>query len=527
MVATVLRLRYRILFTTLARNPWQLVGFVFGLLWALGAVALVVGASIALAVLQGPLEARTAAILGGAALILGWVVAPVLVAGTDTSVDAAKLAPFPFTQRQTMIALSATGVTGIPGIATSLAALGTVALWVRWPAAAVLAVVGVVVGVGTCVVASRLAATLSTGFGTGRRGREILGTVVLVLLIFTGPILTAVVGLLDAAGASLDRLTQAADVLGWTPLGAVWAAPADLAVGDVVPALIKLAIGCVTLAALWFAWSQALAAATASPPRRAARAVKAGSLGMLGVMPTGGVGATWARSLKAWTRDPRYLRQLIIVPLLPVLFVFTGGTDGFLFAASTVVVGFVLSLVGYTDVSYDGTAFASVLSSGVRGREDRLGRMLAAACIGVPAIAAVAVITAAVGDTWHTLPAVLAAALALVLAGYGVSAVSSALIVVPVARPGDSPFKTVPGQTFVNGLLVFVVMGAVMVIAAPTLVLAAIGVVADRAALGWIALIVAVAVGVGAMIAGAILGGRLLDRTGPDLLQRIKAFPTG
>ena len=35
MVATVLRLRYRILGNTLARSPWQLVGFCFGMLGAL------------------------------------------------------------------------------------------------------------------------------------------------------------------------------------------------------------------------------------------------------------------------------------------------------------------------------------------------------------------------------------------------------------------------------------------------------------------------------------------------------------
>ena len=32
-----------------------------------------------------------------------------------------------------------------------------------------------------------------------------------------------------------------------------------------------------------------------------------------------------------------------------------------------------------TDISYDGTAFASVLSSGIRGRQDRWGRILGAA----------------------------------------------------------------------------------------------------------------------------------------------------
>ena len=49
------------------------------------------------------------------------------------------------------------------------------------------------------------------------------------------------------------------------------------------------------------------------------------------------------------------------------------------------------------------------------------------------------------------------------------TAVSSALIVTPVAAPGDSPFKSVPGQTFVSGLLVFVVLAACFVVGIPAL----------------------------------------------------------
>jgi ABC-2 type transport system permease protein len=48
-----------------------------------------------------------------------------------------------------------------------------------------------------------------------------------------------------------------------------------------------------------------------------------------------------------------------------------------------VLVAFVLCITGYSDISYDGTAFASVLASGIRGRQDRLGRILGAASVGV------------------------------------------------------------------------------------------------------------------------------------------------
>jgi ABC-2 type transport system permease protein len=526
VVATVLRLRYRSLGNTLARRPWQLVGFCFGILWAVGLLVAVVAGLIALSIFHDLTVARTVAVLGGSALLLGWVLGPVLIAGMETTVDAEHLAPFPLRTTQIMHALTAIGLTGIPGIITSAAAVATIVLWMRWPAAALFAIVCVVVAVLTCVLATRLMASLSAGLGGDRRGREIIGTVVLVLLIMSGPILTGVIALLDdAAGGLAGRFAQISEILGWTPLGAAWAAPGDAAAGSWLGALAKLAIAAATLALLWVLWARALESSITSPPHRAARVSRAGSLGLFGRMPTGGVGATWARALTAWLRDPRYLRQLLVIPLLPLLFGFTAGVDSWLFAASALLVALVLSIAGYADISYDGTAFASVLSTGIRGRDDRLGRLLGAACVGVPLTVLVATVTAVLPGSLERLPAVLGGSLGILLGGYAVTAVSSALIVTPVAAAGDSPFKSVPGQNFVNGLLVFVVWGASLVLAAPALVFSVAAFVTDASVLGWISLGLAIAVGLGAVAAGVVLGGRTLDRTGPDLLQRIKAFP--
>lgn len=525
MVATVLRLRYRLLANTLARSPWQLVGFIFGMLGALWLLGAVVAGLVAVSILQGLDAIRAIAVVAGSALLLGWTLGPVIVSGSDGTVDGDRLAPFPFSKRQLMLALTSTGLTGIPGIATSLAALSSIVLWIRWPAAAVVSLPMVAIAVLTCVLVSRLVATLTTGFSGRRRGREVIGTIVLGLVIMTGPILTGILGALDAAHDLPARLGLAGAILGWTPIGAAWAVPGDVAAGAWLPAACKLAIALGTLAALWVVWARALHASTGTRPRQTTRTVKSGALGLFGTMPTGGVGATWARSLTAWIRDPRYLRQLIFIPLFPALFAFTTGVDGVMFGASAVMVALILAVSGYADISYDGTAFASVLSSGVTGRADRWGRALGAGSVGVPAIIAIAVAVAAISGTWERLPAVLGGALGLLLVGYGVSAVSSALVVVPVPRAGDSPFKTVPGQTFASGMLVFVVMGACLMLAAPALVLAVIAMATASAPLGAIALLTGVVVGSAVTIGGVIVGGRVLDRTGPSLLQRIKAFP--
>lgn len=526
MVATVLKLRYRVLANTLARRPWQLVGFILSSLWGLGMLGGLVAGMIALAVF-GDLEAATVVmILGGSLLVLGWLVGPIVVAGLESTVDAVRLAPFPLTRRQVMLALAGTGATGIPGIVTTLAVLATLIVWVRWPVAALVAVPAVLLGVVTCVLASRLMGELSGGLG-GRRGREIVGTVVLVALIMTGPILTGVVALLDQAGGDLwARLQQAAGILAWTPLGAAWSIAPSVAAGQWLPALASAAIAVATVVVLWIVWDRVLETSTSSPRQKATRTVAAGKLGLFGVMPTGGVGATWARSLSGWLRDPRYLRQLIVIPLFPVLFAFTGGLDGFMFRLSPVLAALVMAAVTYADISYDGTAFGTTLATGVSGRADRWGRVLGAACVGVPLILIMTVATALLsGDVDH-LPAVLGAALGVLLAGYGACAVSSALIVTPVPAPGDSPFKSTPGQNSVVGLLVFAVWAAVLVLGLPAIILAIVNAVTGDPVWGWAALAAGVAVGGGVTVAGVFLGGRTLERTGPDLLVRIKAFPT-
>lgn len=526
MVATVLRLRYRILANNLVRRPWQLVGFCFGVLWALTFLALAVIGMVVLGLTQPREVIAAVAVLAGSLLLLGWLIGPLLLAGLDSTVDAARLAPFPLRPAEVMLALAATGVSGIPGIVTTLAAVSSVVLWLRAPLAAVVAVPCALLAVVTCVVATQTVSAASSAGGAGRRGRELAGTVVLVLLILSGPIITGVLSILDRATGDLAaRFGEAAVVLGWTPLGAAWAVAGDVAAGAWATAAAKLAIAVATVAILVALWRRALAAGASSPARAASRPVATGALRLFGVFPTGGVGATWARALTAWLRDPRYLRQLLVIPLFPVIFAFAAGVDSWLFWSCALLTAFVLSIAGYTDVSYDGTAFASVLATGIRGRDDRLGRMLGAASVGVPLLLTLAIVTTAVAGAWDRLPALLGGALGLLLVGYGVSAVSSALIVSPVAAAGDSPFRQVPGQTFVNSLLVFVVWGACLVPASPALVLAAISSVTGSAGLGWAALAVGIVVGVGVMAAGVVVGGRTLDRTGPDLLQRIKAFP--
>ena len=525
MVATVLRIRSRVLGNTLARSPMQLVGFIFGVL---GALWMLLFAAVGL-FFVGTLEfdvARSAVTAAGALLVLGWVIGPIFVTGVDTTLDPAKLAPFPMTTTQMMIAITAGGLTGVGGMATVLAALLSFLVWVHEPVAAITAIVCVPIGVLICVVASRAVAALAAGVGGGRRTREVIGLVAFVLLIFASPLLIGILNALRAAtdqGLQLQSIVQA---VSWTPIGAAWAVPGDLAIGDWPGAIVKFAIAVATLAVLWVLWFRNLSASVIAPPARSGAKRSAGSLGWFGVMPSSPVGATWARSLTSWTRDMRYLRQLFVIPFAPVLILIYSQWDvtGPFFAMSALLSAFFAGLSTYSDISYDGTAFATVMQTGIRGRADRLGRTLGAATVIVPLVLLTTIVTIAISGRWDLLPAVLGASVGLTLVGFGVGAVSSSLLVVPAPAPGDSPFKRVPGTTFSMFLAFFACWGIVAVVSLPIIVPTVIAALTGSSVAGWIALAVGPIEGIVVLLAGVAIGGRSLDASAPRLLGQLRSF---
>jgi ABC-2 type transport system permease protein len=521
VVATVLRLRYRLLGNMLTRSPWQLVGFVFGAVGAAGGLLVVVAALVLIG--QSGLDAvHSVVTLGGALLVVGWSIAPLLAGGVDTTIEAEQLAPFPLTTRQVMLALTLVGVCGIPGIVTTLGALIGLVASGSWPGAPLATIVCLPLGVLTCVVASRAVASFSSR-GRGRLG-NVLGLIGFGALVLAGPIVTGLLSVLDErSGLDADSVGALIDGLSWTPVGAVWAVPGELVDGDLAAGLLKLVIAIATLAALWLLWRRNVVAASVSPRRRVASA-RSGRLGWIRLAPTGAVAAGWARSLHYWLGDPRYLRNLVIVAVLPVLLAFALGwqVQTPIFAFVVVLPALLLGLVPYADVSYDGTAFSTVLAAGIRGRDDRTGRLLGALTATAPLVVLVTIATVGLAGEWMLLPAVLGCGLGALLVGLGICAISSAYLVIPVPASGDNVFKRVPGQSFWVGLAL---MGFTLLAGAltgPALALAIVAAVSGAALWSWLALAVGLLIGVGVTVAGVAVGGRAFDRTGPLLLERVR-----
>lgn len=519
MVATLLRLRLLILKNTLMRNKWQLVAVIFGGLYGLGALA---GATAGLIALSfAPVDlAQTIVVLAGSALVLGWVLIPLLTSGIDQTLDTSKLSRFPLTRTTLLIGLTLAGVIGIPGIVTLLASLATATTWWRDPLIAIVALICAVLGTLTCVVGSRMTVGLTASLGANRRYRELTAVLLFVPLILIGPAITGITSAAEDTGLQWPRL---ADALSWTPLGAAWAVPSELALGHPLIALAKFGIAVASIAVFVVVWRRTLRSALETPARATTKSRGAGHIGLLGMIPATPTWAVAARSLTYWARDPRYTAQLILVPLLPVILIVNGQITDLpvLVLGSAPLVAFILSLAIYTDISYDNTAFATHLATGVSGRADRAGRVIALASFALPLITIIATASVAFADAWDALPAVLGLSLGLVLSGMGISSVTSARFVMPVPLPGDSPLKAKPGAQ-ISAILTSLLAWAILsVLVLPEFVMMIVFAITGNQAFGWAGLVLGL--GLGSLFAalGIRIGGRMLDRTGPTLMAAL------
>ena len=523
MVAALLRLRFRVLANTLGRNSLQLAAVVIGGISTLLLLVFVLGVLL-LASTQAPEATQVVVVVGGSVVVLGWLVVPLMFDGVDRTLDPVKLARFPLRTSQLMVAMFLVGVAWIPGGATVLAALGTGLAWSSHPASAALAVVTGLVGVATCIVGSRLTTTVA-GALLGGRGAVRVGIAALIVAAIALPIASTVLRDAPSGGRALfAAITSVIEGLGWSPFGAVWSIPGRVALGDLSGAALASVIALATLAVLVLLWRAALGLSLRVRGDGPARAISSGRLGPLGVFPSTPTGAIAARSLIYWFRDARLTRQLILIPVLPALILVWWmliGIDAITFVAGPIVAT-LLPLSVFAGLSYDGTAFAAEVAAGVRGLHDRLGRALALLLIAGPAVLLVQVVIAVIIGRVGDLPALLALAFGTLLVSVGVVSVSSARFVVPVPRAGRNPFSSQPGAATVSIVGSYAVTAVTGLLLLPVAALAIVSLVIGSPLLGWLSFAVSLILGAAIAVGGVVLGGRILDASGPAVLARLR-----
>ena len=568
MVATLVKLKWRLTLNALTKNVWAIIGTVFGALYGLGALVMVLAGAVGLGLKAAP--DVIGLVLGalGALLVAGWAVVPLLVTGVDSALDPRAMAAWAAPSRGLALGLLAAGALGIPGCITAAVCLIPVLTWLLAGelAAALLALLCAPAALAACVLLSRIIVT-AAGISSSRRGRETTAIIAFVffLVVTQAPnLIPRILG--DDPTGFLQQLRTLAKVMGLSPFGWAFAAPGLMATGSVLQAL-ALAVGAWMLPVILLPlWQRVVGKVMTSPGTshtrtRAYAADGAGSdvqhQGLPDVLPwarrlgaalPAPAAAVAARSLRYWRTDPRYLVQFLSALLLPVVIVlgpalnssrFSGSVNGrpvdisfalghapapllFMAPALAVFMGWAI----HDDLGLDSTALWSHISAGIRGAHDRLGRVVGAAVWQVPALVVIDLLMVAWTGRWEALPAVTGACLALYGCALAWSCLASVLLPYETLAPGDSPMRSrTSGTAFLAALIQMAAILLLLAVCSPVLGVAVYGVVQGAPVWGWVALVAGV-VWCGLLLwGGVVFGGRVLDRRGPQVLATIRTWP--
>ncbi|MGR0219551.1 hypothetical protein [Agromyces sp. ZXT2-6] len=519
MAAQFLRLKLRLLRNIFRRSAWQVVGITVGLVYGLGAAVVVFALLAGLRASDDVELVRDALVVAGSAVVVGFLLVP-LIFGVDDTMDPRRFALFGLPDRSLALGLALAAIVGVPALVLAIALAGTVVTWSRGVPETLLALISAALAFATCLLAARLTAGLGGLLLETRRAREVGGVIGVLLVVMAAPVLVAL-STVDWVSSGRRALAAVGGVLSWTPLGAAFSVPGDAAAGAWGPAVLKLAIAGATVWLAWRAWERLVAKMLVTPGREAAPRSYHG-LGWFGRTPQGPTGAVAARSITYWFRDARYWVSLVMVPVTPLLVVLPLAIAGVpMTYLGLIPVPLVCLLLGWSlhnDTAYDSTAVWLHVASGVRGVADRVGRIVPVVIAGILVIGLGSAVTVFILDDWRLLPSLLGVSTALLLAGLGIGSVTSASLPYPVVKPGDSPFQQPQSSGTITALVQSVAMLGALLVAAPAMVFAGLGILVDPA---WHGASLAAGVGLGilVLVVGVLVGGRVFTRRGPEILQ--------
>ena len=568
MVATLVKLKWRLTLNALTKNVWAIVGTAIGALYGIGALVMVLTGAVGLGLKVAPDVIMLVLGALGALLVAGWAVVPLLVTGVDSTLDPRAMAAWTAPSRGLALGLLAAGALGIPGCLTAAVCLIPVLTWLLAGqfAAALLALLCAPAALATCVLLSRIIVT-AAGVSASRRGREATAIITFVAFMVCTQLPNLIPRILgDDPSDFLQRLSGAAKVMGLSPLGWTFSAPGLMATGSVMPALALAIVAWVLPVILFPLWQRVVGKVMTSPgtSHTRMRAYAASSTGSnarqqglpdvlpwarrLGASLPAPAAAVAARSLRYWRTDPRYLVQFLSVLILPVVLVlgpalnssrFAAGDNGqpvdisfalghapapllFMAPALAVFMGWAI----HDDLGLDSTALWSHISAGISGAHDRLGRVVGAAVWQVPALVAIDLVMVVWTGRWDALPAVTGACLALYGCALAWSCLTSVLLPYETLAPGDSPMRSrTSGTALLAALIQMAAILLLLAVCSPVLGVAVYGVVQGAPVWGWVALVAGV-VWCGLLLwGGVVVGGRMLDRRGPQVLATIRSWP--
>ena len=517
MVAQVLRLKLILLGNAFRRTPWQVVGLVFALAYGLG-TALFLGAGLVALRFFEVDVARSVVIVFGSLAIAVFALLPLLL-GIDDILDPRRFALYGMSNTTLATSIATASLISVPAVVIGIIAFAQITTWTRGALPLALAVVSSLLIVVTCVLSARITTTLATFLLSTRRSRDATTVVGIALLVAATPLIV-LLSSIDWGKQGLSTLTSIANVLGWTPVGASWAAPADAASGLDGQAIAKTVIAVLWIGVLALVWRALVAAILVRPPRQA-QAKRYSGIGWFDRLAGTPAGAIAARSITYWTRDARYVTSLAIIPIIPAVMIVALLIAGVPIAGLALlpvpIICLFLSWSVHNDVSFDNTAIWLHLVSSTSGRADRIGRLAPALVLGIAVILLGSVVSIAVFGDWSALPSLIGVSTCILFVGLGLSSFMSARFPYPAVRPDDSPFSQPQAGGNSAGLIQALSFFGILLLAGPSIVAAFFG-LAIGGPWHWVSLAAGLVVGVPALVGGIRLGAGVFDRRGHELL---------
>jgi ABC-2 type transport system permease protein len=236
----------------------------------------------------------------------GWLILPLLAFGLDSTLDPATLALYPLRTRTLATGLLAASATGAWPAANVIGLLGVVIGLARGAAGVLVALVAVLLQVLFCITLARFVTTSMAGLLRSRRGKD-LAAFLFIPIIAGYEFFTQVVPRLAAAGKLTTTSFNGFDAwMRWLPPGLAAHAIQDASDGHAGTAMLRLALLAGIIVVLGWLWIRSLNRALVTPDSstRSSR-VRAG------VLPLGRYGLRGAVAARFWVYQRREPLSLV------------------------------------------------------------------------------------------------------------------------------------------------------------------------------------------------------------------------
>ena len=540
LIRLQLKLKWTLWKRSYRKNVGKIIGTSFGTLYALGGVVGLVFLFLGTTLWAGEGSTFPLVVRGlGALTVLLWFLIPVLAFGLDDTLDPRAFALFPRTAKQLQPGLFGAAALSLPSVFTLLAVLtatGFELLWLilfgqgaAWIVLGALALIPAnLAGFALCLLLPRAWFAHSASRTSSRSGREvggILGFLLMFVAIYGFSLSMQRIDEMDFE--QLGRwIPTVVETVAWTPLGALFAVPMDLAEGRVLTALLRALIGAATIVVVWLWWRRSidLSLTSALSGDASSGDTKVSPL-VPRFVPKTAFGAVMGKSLRYWRRDTRYLAALGLYPVMIIFFVAMGFT---LPESRPGMLAMVILMCGMSgmslsnEIGFDGPAGWVNIVTGLPARANLLGRIAAMAVLMVPGVLVVTIVIPLLYGMPELLPMTMMGALGTMICGWGFSTVVGTLLPYPSSPPGTNPMKDKSASSSNAMIAMTVAMLGVFVPLLPAIGVGIWGAAAGSVALTILAGVLALVAGIVVFLVGLRISVVRLEARYPDMFQKVR-----